>query len=47
MEPGPVEFSAGSSSADIRCRATVTVTGQIRTFDGEDREFFSVAAVSS
>jgi hypothetical protein len=35
MEPGPVELSAGSSSDDIRSSATVTVTGQTRTIDGE------------
>jgi beta-glucosidase len=47
MEPGPVEMSAGSSSADIRSKATVTITGKTRTIRGEDRTFFSVATVGS
>ena len=47
MEPGPVELSAGSSSDDIRSSATVTVTGQTRTIDGEDRAFLSAATVGS
>jgi beta-glucosidase len=45
MEPGPIEVSAGSSSDDIRSRATITVTGQTRTIRSEDRKFFSVATV--
>jgi beta-xylosidase len=47
MEPGPIEFSAGSSSDDIRSRATLTVTGPTRTIRGEDRRFFTVATVGS
>src|SRR5688572_25617165 len=45
MEPGPIEVSAGSSSEDIRSRATLTVTGTTVTIRGEDRKFFSVASV--
>jgi beta-glucosidase len=47
MEPGPVELAAGSSSDDLRSTATLTVTGQARTFAGEDRAFLSVATVGS
>jgi beta-xylosidase len=47
MEPGPVEFSAGSSSSDIRSSATLNVTGETRTLRGEDRAFLSVATVGS
>lgn len=47
MEPGPVELSVGTSSADIRARATVTVTGETRTFRRDDRAFFSSAAVGA
>jgi beta-xylosidase len=47
MEPGPVEMSVGSSSADIRSKATCTITGKTRTIRGEDRKFFSVATVGS
>ena len=45
MEPGPVEFSAGSSSSDIRSSAKFTVIGRTRVFKGEDRAFLSVAKV--
>jgi beta-xylosidase len=47
MEPGPVEVSAGSSSSDIRSRATFTVTGDTRVISGEERAFLSVAMVGS
>lgn len=47
MEPGPVELSVGTSSADIRARATVTVTGEARTFRGDERAFFSSVAVGA
>jgi beta-xylosidase len=47
MEPGPVEVSAGSSSSDIRSRATFTVTGKARVVKGEERAFLSVATVGS
>jgi beta-glucosidase len=47
MEPGPVELSAGSSSDDIRSKATLTVTGKMRTIRGEDRQFLSVATIGS
>ncbi len=47
IEPGPVELSVGTSSADIRARATVTVTGETRTFHRDDRAFFSSAAVGA
>jgi beta-xylosidase len=47
MEPGPVEFSAGSSSDDIRCTATVTVTGQTRAIGGEERAFLSDVRIGS
>ena len=43
MEPGPVEVSVGSSSSDVRSKATLTVTGKARTIRGEDRAFLSVA----
>jgi beta-glucosidase len=46
MEPGPIELSAGSSSDDIRSTATLTVTGQTRTFTGEERAFLSDAIVN-
>jgi hypothetical protein len=45
MEPRPVEFSAGSSSDDLRSKATLTVTGKTRTIRGEERKFLSVATV--
>nr|WP_228768921.1 glycoside hydrolase family 3 N-terminal domain-containing protein [Mycolicibacterium malmesburyense]CRL76040.1 xylosidase/arabinosidase [Mycolicibacterium malmesburyense] len=45
MEPGPVELSVGTSSADIRARATVTVTGETRAFRPDERAFFSSVAV--
>jgi BASS family bile acid:Na+ symporter len=45
IEPGPVELSAGSSSSDIRCNATLTITGVTRVSAGEDRAFLSVANV--
>ena len=47
MEPGPVEFSAGSTSDDIRSRATLTVTGKARVIKGDERKFLSVATVGS
>ena len=47
MEPGPVEVSAGSSSSDIRSKATFTVTGKTRVIKGVDRAFLSVATVGS
>jgi beta-xylosidase len=47
MEPGPVDVSAGSSSNDIRSRATFTVIGQKRSIRGEDRTFLSVATVAA
>jgi beta-xylosidase len=47
MEPGPVEVSTGSSSSDIRSRATFTVTGKTRVVKGEERAFLSVATVGS
>jgi beta-xylosidase len=43
IEPGPVEVSAGSSSDDIRSRATFTITGKTRIIKGEERAFLSVA----
>lgn len=46
MEPGPIEISAGSSSDDIRSKATFTVRGKTVIIRGEDRRFFSVATVS-
>jgi beta-glucosidase len=46
MEPGPVELSVGSSSEDIRGTATVTVTGQTKTFAGGERAFLSAATVA-
>ncbi len=45
MEPGPVELSVGSSSRDIRSTASLTVTGQTRTFAGHERAFLSAASV--
>jgi hypothetical protein len=45
MEIGPIEVSAGSSSSDLRSKATLTVTGKTPTIRGEDRKFFSVATV--
>ncbi|MGE2719274.1 glycoside hydrolase family 3 N-terminal domain-containing protein [Mycolicibacterium celeriflavum] len=45
MEPGPVELCVGTSSADIRARATVTVSGETHTFRGDERAFFSSVAV--
>jgi len=47
MEPGPVELSAGSSSDDLRSKATLAVTGEMRIIRGGDRKFFSVATVGS
>ncbi|MGV0789023.1 glycoside hydrolase family 3 N-terminal domain-containing protein [Mycolicibacterium sp. XJ2] len=47
VESGPVELSAGTSSTDIRARATVTVTGETRTFSGDERAFFSSVAVGA
>jgi len=43
----PIEVSAGSSSSDIRSRATFTVTGQTRAIRAEDRAFLSVAKVGA
>jgi beta-glucosidase-like glycosyl hydrolase len=37
VEPGEVELQVGASSADIRLRATVTLTGPSRTLDGRWR----------
>jgi hypothetical protein len=45
MEPGPVEFSAGSSSSDIRATATFNVAGTTTPISGEKRAFLSTAAV--
>jgi beta-xylosidase len=47
MGPGPVEVSVGSSSSDIRSRATFTVTGETRAIRGEDRAFLSAATVGT
>ena len=47
MEPGPVELSAGSSSADIRAKATLNVTGARRVFRGGERAFLSSATVAA
>jgi len=47
MEPGPVELGAGSSSSDLRSNATLTITGQTRTINAEERAFLSVATVGS
>jgi beta-xylosidase len=47
MEPGPVELSAGSSSADIRSSGKFTVTGKTRSIKGEERAFLSAATVGS
>lgn len=47
MEPGPIELSVGSSSDDLRSKATLTVTGKTRTIRGEDRKFSSVATGGS
>jgi hypothetical protein len=47
VEPGPVEVNVGSSSSDIRSRATLTLTGKTRVIKGEDRAFLSVATVGS
>jgi beta-glucosidase len=45
IEPGPVEVSVGSSSSDIRSKATFTITGKTRVIEGKERAFFSVATV--
>ena len=37
VEPGEFEFQVGTSSADIRLRATVNVTGKVRTLGREWR----------
>jgi len=47
MEPGPVELSAGSSSADIRSKATLNVTGARHVFRGGERAFLSSASVTA
>ena len=46
IEPGPVEVSAGSSSSDIRSRATFTITGAPRSIRGEERAFLSLATLT-
>jgi beta-glucosidase len=46
MELGPVELSVGASSSDIRSIATVDVTGQVRTTNGEERAFLSHGSVA-
>jgi len=45
MEPGPIELSAGSSSDDIRSKATLTVTGETRVIGGEERAFLSATTI--
>jgi beta-glucosidase len=45
IEPGPIELSAGSSSSDIRSRATLSVTGARRSIRGAERAFFSTARI--
>ena len=45
MEPGPIEVSPGSSSDDIRSKATLNVTGKMQTIKGEERAFLSTASV--
>jgi beta-glucosidase len=45
MEPGPVEFSVGASSSDIRSSASFTVTGKTRTIHPKDRAFLSDATL--
>ena len=45
MEPGPIEVSVGSSSDDIRSKATLNVTGKTRTIKREERAFLSVVIV--
>jgi hypothetical protein len=47
MEPGPVELAAGTSSDDLRSTTTLTVTGQARVFNGEDRAYLSTATVGT
>jgi beta-xylosidase len=47
MEPGPIEFSAGSSSDDIRSTATVTVSGETRVINGDERAFLSTARIGA
>jgi beta-glucosidase len=47
IEPGPVEVSAGSSSTDIRSKATFNITGKARFIKGEERAFLSEATVGS
>jgi beta-glucosidase len=37
VEPGEIELQVGASSADIRLRATVTLTGTTRTLGREWR----------
>ena len=37
VEPGELELQVGASSADIRLRATVTLTGSVRTLGREWR----------
>ncbi|EDY62533.1 beta-glucosidase [Streptomyces pristinaespiralis] len=46
MEPGPIEFSVGSSSDDIRSRARVAVTGRSCVVAAEQRSWFSAATVT-
>jgi hypothetical protein len=47
MEPSPVELCAGSSSDDLRFRATLKLTGEARAFKGEERAFLSTATVGA
>ena len=47
MEPGPIEVSAGSSSSDVRTRATLNVTGKTRKVRAEDRAFLSEVTIAS
>jgi beta-glucosidase len=46
MEPGAVELSAGSSSDDLRSRATLTVVGQTTAINREKRAFLSEVTIS-
>jgi len=42
-----IELSAGSSSDDLRSKATLTVTGKARVIKGDERKFLSVVTVGS
>jgi len=44
---GPIDVSVGSSSSDIRSRATVNVIRQTRVIRGENRAFLSTTTVGS